>query len=231
MQEFLSLHDAEQIEAESAPVVKPGLANVFKGVIRDPMETFRQAFAHPIQSYAMTLAAAGGVYWAMNLAIAQAGGHTLSLPQMLAMIVALGIPGGIAYMFALTILLHWSCDILGGAPERRKIRMLLAYAGVPALVSLVCFGLPRLFLFGSSLFMPEREWMTGNPVLVWGLWFGDALCFAWSLMLVVKGLKLMNGFSTARAIGAALLPTIPMLLIGFVFLLIAGWGLFTAPAW
>lgn len=231
MQDYLSLHDAEQIEAESAPVVKPGLANVFRGVLKDPTETLRQAFAHPIQSYAMTFAAAGGVYWAMNLAVAQAGGHTLSLPMMLSAIVAIGIPGGIAYLFALTILINWSCEILGGTPERRKIRMLLAYAGTPALIALVLFGLPRLLLFGPSLFMPERAWMTANPALVWGLWFGDALCFAWSLMLVVKGLKLMNGFSTPRAIGAILLPTIPMLMIGVIFLLIAGWGLFTAPAW
>lgn len=231
MQDFLSLRDAEQIESESAPVVKPGLARVFMGVIRDPMETLRQAYAHPIQSYAMAFAAAGGVYWAMNLAVAQATGHTLSLPMMLAAIVGLGIPGGVAYMFALTILLHWSCEILGGVPERRKIRMLLAYAGTPALIALVFFGLPRLLLFGASLFLPEREWMSANPALVWGLWFGDALCFAWSLMLVIKGLKLMNGFSTGRAIGAAMLPTVPMALIGSVFLLIAGWGLFTAPAW
>ena len=231
MQDFLSLHDAEQIEAESAPVVKPGLANVFKGVIKDPMETLRQAYAHPIQSYAMAFAAAGGVYWAMNLAVAQAMGHTLSLPMTLVAIVGLGIPGGIAYMFALTILLNWSCEILGGEPERKKIRMLLSYAGAPALIALVFFGLPRLLLFGSSLFMPERAWMTANPALVWGLWFGDALCFAWSLMLVIKGLKLMNGFSTGRAVEAAMLPTVPMALIGIVFLLIAGWGLVTAPAW
>jgi len=231
MMDFLSLHDAELIEAESAPVVKPGLPSVFIGILRNPIETLRQAFAHPIQSYAWAFAAAGGIYWALNLAIAQAIGRTVSLPTVLAGIVGLGILGGIAYMYALTILLNWSCEILGGTPERRKIRMLLAYAGAPALLALVFCGLPRLFLFGSSLFLPEREWMTANPALVWGLWFGDAICFAWSLMLVVRGLKLMNGFGTGRAIGAALLPMVPMALIGIVFLLIAGWGLFTAPAW
>ncbi|HEY3175522.1 MAG TPA: YIP1 family protein [Candidatus Polarisedimenticolia bacterium] len=231
MPAFLSLHDADLIAEESAPVVKPGLHKVFAGMIRNPAETLGAAFAHPIQAYAVAYAAAGGVYWALNLAIAQASGHTMSLPVMLAAVLFLGIPGGIAYLYALTILINWSCEIIAGESERRKVRMLLAYVGVPGLIALATSGLLKLAIFGQTLFMPERVWMSANPVLVWGLWFVDAVCFAWSLMLLIKGLKIMHGLGTGRAIAAATLPLVPIALIGLVFGIIAGWGLFTAPAW
>ena len=231
MPDFLSLHDAELIAEEHAPIVKPGLPKIFFEMIRNPSETLSAAFAHPIQSYTLIGAAAGGVYWALNLAIAQAGGHTVSLPMTLGAILVLGIPGGIAYLYALSILLNWSAEILGGGAERRKTREMLAYVGVPGLNALATAGLIKVVIFGQSLFMPERTWMSGNPALVWGLWFIDAVCFAWSLYLVVKGLKIMNGFSTGRAIASAVLPLAPMALIGLVFVTIAGWGLFTAPAW
>lgn len=231
MSDFLSLHDAEQIAEEAAPVVKPGLGHVITGMIKDPIKTLGEAFAHPIQSYAVILAGLGGIYWAFNLAIAQEIGPALPAPALLAAIVLIGFPAGVAYLYMLTILLNWSSDVLGGQPVRKKIRSLLAYVGVPGLVAMVLFALPKLLIFGQSLFMPERSWMSANPVLVWGLWFGDALCYVWSLSLAVKGMKLMNGFTTARAVGALALPLIPVAFIGLLFLLIAGVGLFTAPAW
>lgn len=229
MPDFLSLHDADRIAQESAPIAKPGLARVFTGMIRDPARTLSEAFAHPIQSYAVILAALGGVYWALNLAVAQAGGETLTLPQILTGIVILGLVGGVAYMYALTILMFWSCDILGGQPGRRKIRTLLAYAGVPGLIAMVAVAIPRVAIFGHSLFLSSRPWREANPVLVWGLWFGDAICFSWSMLLVVKGLKLMNGFTTGKAIAAAVLPAVPIALIGLLFLFIAWTGIFFAP--
>jgi len=230
MPDFLSLHDAEQIAAEAAPVVKPGLARVFAGMIQNPAETLRQAFEHPIPSYALIFAGAGGVYWALNFAVLQASGQTASLPMLLSAVVLLGIPLGIAYLFLVAILMNWSADILGGRPTRMGIRMLLAYVGVPGLVALVLFGLPKMLIFGQGLFMPERAWMSQSPALAWGLWFGDAVCFTWSLMLLVKGLRIMNGFSAGRAVAAVLLPLGPVALIGLLFVLIAGVGLFTTPA-
>jgi len=230
MTDFLSLHDAEQIAAEEAPVPKPGLSHVATGVIRNPAQTLADALAHPFESYALTLAAAGGVYWALNVAIAEAGSRTASLPVSLAAIVFLGICGGVAYLYALTILLNWSCDILGGQATRKKLRTVLAYAGVPGIIALVLFGLPKLLIYGQSLFMQERSSIS-SP-FIWVLWFGDALCFAWSLMLVVKGLKMMNGFGTAKAMMAALLPLGPIALIGILFAAVVwGGGSFAPPAY
>jgi len=229
MQDFLSLHDAEQIAEETAPVQGPPLGRVVTGILTHPAETFREALAHPVQAHALTLAALGGVYWALNLAIAQGMGATLSLPVLLPAAVAVGLAGGVAYLFALSILIHWSCDILGGESTRERVRYVLAAAGVPGILALVVVGLPRILLFGQGLFMPDRPWLSANPLLVWGLWFGDAVAFAWSLTIVVRGLKIMTGFSIGRAMLAAALPVIPILLIGVLFVSIAWSGIFFAP--
>jgi hypothetical protein len=51
-------------------------------------------------------------------------------------------------------------------------------------------------------------------------------------MLVVKGLKMMNGFGTAKAMMAALLPLGPIALIGILFAAVVwGGGSFAPPAY
>jgi hypothetical protein len=229
MQDFLSLHDAETIAAETAPAQGPPLGRVVTGILTHPAETLRDALAHPMPAHAHVLAALGGVYWSLNFAIAQGAGAALSLPVLLPAAVALGLAGGIAYLYALSILIHWSCDILGGESSREKIRYILAVAGIPGLLALALTGLPRIALFGQDLFMPDRPWLSANPLLVWGLWFGDAVAFAWSLTIVVRGLKIMTGFTAGRAVLAAALPVLPIILIGVLFVSIAWSGIFFAP--
>lgn len=229
MNEFISLHDAEALAEEAKPVPHPGLLHIFAGMIRHPIETLGEAIDHPIQSYAVALAALGGLYWALNLAIAQAGGGSIHVPLSLPMLLLVAVPAGIGYLFALAILLNWSCDIMGGHPDRKKIRAALAYVGVPGVIALIVFGIPKLVIFGSELFAPGWDWMSANPVLVWVLLAGDAMCFIWSLLLVVKAFKMINGFGTAKAVVAILLPLAPIVFIGLLFMTIAWTGIFFSP--
>jgi len=229
MKNLITLHDADEIAAESAAIERLGLARVILGILRQPSHALAQVFERPFQGYALLLAGAGGIYWLLNLSIAAAMGGSIPLPLLLLSVAVIGVAAGLAYLYALTILIDWACDILGGNATRRQIRMLLACAGIPGLLALLVTGIPRIILFGESLFLPERAWMAASPVLVWGLWFGDAVAFAWSALLVVKGLKIMNGFSTARAMGAAVLPVAPIALLGGFFLLMMWAVLALAP--
>jgi len=229
MVRFLSLQDAERIAEEDGPSAYAGITRVAVGILTSPSRTLADAYAHPVQRYAIAFSALGGVYWALNLAIAEAGGRAIPLPALLGAMILIGLAGGVGYLFAISILINWSCDILGGEPSRRRVRIALGYAGVPGLIALVLFGIPKVMLFGESLFMPGREWMSANPLLVWGLWLGDAVCFVWSGWLVLKALRIMNGFSRMRTLAAAALPIGPILLIGLLFLSIAWSGILLAP--
>ncbi len=230
MNDFLSLHDADQIEAGVIEAARgPSFRDVVTGIVRHPARTLCEVITHPSTSHAVALSSAGGVYWAVNAAIAQGLGRSFGPGLLFAAVVVLGALGGIAYLYALSILISWACDVLGGEPTRAKVRSLLAVAGIPGVIALVAFGLPRIALFGHGLFMPDRPWLQASPLIVWGLWFGDAICFSWSLMLVVRGLKMMNGFSTPRAMMAAVLPAVPIVLIGLLFLGVAWTGVFFAP--
>ncbi|MGH9868292.1 MAG: YIP1 family protein [Candidatus Polarisedimenticolia bacterium] len=230
MNDYLSLQDADELAAETAEIANgPAFGQMLTGIIRHPAVMLKEVLAHHDTVHAVVLSAAGGIYWAVNFSIAQAIGESVPLATLLGSVVLGGALGGIAYLYALSILMYWSSDVLGGQPTRPKVRSLLAVAGIPGIIALLLFGIPRILLFGQSLFLPDRAWLDASPLLVWGLWFGDAVCFSWSLTLVVRGLKIMNGFTTTRAAVAAVLPAAPIVLIGILFVAIAWTGIFFAP--
>jgi len=229
MSEYLSLKEAEHLAEEMAPFPRPAIASVLAGMVRSPEETLKQAFAHPIMDYAHILAAVGGVYWTLNFLVAQASARATGLGPALAFGLVGGAALGIAYLYALTVLLVWSVDILDGEPHRKQIRMALAYAGVPAVLALVLVTVPRILIFGSALFQPGWGWVAQNPAVAWALAAGDVAFLLWSVVLVVKGLRLMNEFHVGRALAALVVPLAPMALIGMLFwVLMAVGGFFQA---
>lgn len=229
MSEYLSLKEAEQLGEEMAPFPRPGVVTVVLGMVREPDETLKQAFAHPVMDYAHTLAAVGGIYWTLNFLVAQASGGATTLGGTLAFGLLGGAALGIGYLYALTVLLTWSVDILGGEPHRRQIRMALAYAGVPGCLALVLFTLPRIALFGPALLQPGWGWVAENPLAAGVLVAGDAAFLLWSVMLLLRALRLMNDFHLGRALAALVVPLLPLVLIGMLFwVLMAVGGFFQA---
>jgi len=230
MSEYLSLKEAEHLAEEMAPFPRPGLAVVVLGMLREPEETLERGFAHPVMNYAHSLAAVGGVYWTLNFLIAQASGGAMPLGNALAFGLVGGAALGLGYLYALAVLLTWSVDILGGEPHRKQIRVALSYAAVPVLPALVLFGLPRILIFGASLFQPGWGWIAQNPVVAWALLAGDVACLVWSTALLLKGLRLMNDFHLGKAVAALVVPLGPLVLIGMLFLVLMAVGGFFQPA-
>jgi len=229
MSEYLSLKEAEQLAEEMAPFPRPGVVTVAVGMVRDPEATLKQAFAHPVMDYAHTLAAVGGIYWTLNFLVFQASGGALTLGGALAFGLLGGAVLGIGYLYALTVLLTWSVDILGGEPHRRQIRMALAYAGVPGFLALLLFALPKVLIFGPALFQPGWAWVAQSPTVAWALVAGDAAFLVWSVVLLLKGLRLMNDFHVGRALAALVVPLAPMALIGLLFWVLMAVGGFFQP--
>jgi hypothetical protein len=105
--------------------------------------------------------------------------------------------------------------------------MALSYAGVPAVLALVVVTIPRILIFGSALFQPGWEWAAASPVVAGALLAGDVAFLLWSVVLLVKGLRLMNDFHVGRALAALVVPLAPMALIGMLFwVLLAVGGFF-----
>jgi hypothetical protein len=105
--------------------------------------------------------------------------------------------GTVLYWFG-GLLLHFGVLSLGSRAARRRTRQLLAFAAVPLALSLVLW-LPRLLLYGGDWFRYDGS-DAGTPAAVFGwLQVGVAL---WSLALLVVGVRAVEGWTWARALGA-----------------------------
>ena len=223
MAEYLDLKTEIAIEeAEPAAAERPGFFNVLFGMLFHPVRTLDASLDHPIEAYTWGLAALGGLYLSHLIAVSQQMGEHWPFTATLAGIVLLGPPCGLAFLYVGGLMMNWASDVLDAHAPRKKLRTVLGYAGVPGLVAFICFGVPRLLFFRERLFA-EGFVPQGETVLGWGLLVGDALCFAWSVGLLVHGLRMITGFTPSRAMQVLLLAVTPVLLVAAVmaFLILA----------
>jgi hypothetical protein len=99
-------------------------------------------------------------------------------------------------------LLHLALRALDAGGSYRRTRHLLAFAAAPLALSLVVLWPVRLAIFGSDLFR-EGGGDNGPANAVFEL--GEAAFAAWALGLLVLGVRVVHGWSWARAAGACAL--------------------------
>jgi hypothetical protein len=98
-----------------------------------------------------------------------------------------------------------------------QFRTVLAWATVPTVFSLALV-IPELMIFGDDLFRSEQE-RTGTFIDIMWMVFGllEITLAIWAVVILVKGIALVQGFSTGKAIANALLPglliVIPIIVI------------------
>jgi len=109
--------------------------------------------------------------------------------------------GGVVYWFFGAVL-HGAVRQLGSHGSYRRTRHLLAFAAVPIALSLVLWPV-KLALYGGDLFhRGGADSGTGGEVFGWlGLVF-----LAWSVGLLVLGVRAVHGWTWARAASAAAVP-------------------------
>jgi len=114
-----------------------------------------------------------------------------------------GLFGGIAY-FVLGAALHGSDVALGSQGSYRRARHVLAFAAVPVALSLLLWPL-ELALWGSAVFhVGGADAGNGGKVFeAAGIAF-----LAWSGCLLLIGVRVVHGWTWARALGAAAPPAI-----------------------
>jgi hypothetical protein len=99
-------------------------------------------------------------------------------------------------------LLHLALRALGAGGSYRRARHLLAFAAAPLALSLLVLWLVRLAIFGSDLFREGGD-DSGAANAVFEV--GEAAFAAWAVGLLVLGVRVVHGWSWARAAGACAL--------------------------
>ena len=123
-----------------------------------------------------------------------------------------GIYGAAAY-FALGAFVHLGARAAGSRYGYRRARHLLAFASVPVVLTLLAWPV-LLAAFGGDVFR------TGGDDEGAATTAFDALVIAtvvWSCVLLVLGLRALNGWTWPRAVAAAL-PTLAVLAAAYVLL-------------
>ena len=163
----------------------------------------------------------GGVVRSISRASEKGMGDNMSTGGVLLITIILGgLLGWISYYiyaWAMSFTGNW----LDGEAEPIKFRTVLAWALIPSISSLIII-IPEIIIFGDDLFrsIPQDQSNFNNiSWIVFGLIeMGLGL---WTLVILVIGIKLIQGFSTGKAILNVILPgliiLIPILIIVFLF--------------
>ena len=144
------------------------------------------------------------------------------LPAIFSIAIVAGAIGGILSLFVFGVLIRWTGRWLGGTASYEQVRAAIAWSLVPYLwVSLM--WIPELLLLGEEMFTTEMPRLEANPVLAFvflGLVIVELVGVAWALVVYLKCLGQVQGFSAWKALGnlllAALIFVVPILVVIFV---------------
>src|SRR5918999_1346975 len=115
-------------------------------------------------------------------------------------------------------LLHFALKGLGAAGTYRRARHLLAFAAAPLALSLVLLWPLRLAVYGGDLF---REGGDDSGAADAAFEIGEAAFAAWSLGLLVLGVRVVHRWSWGRALGACALAALVLVTVTAFFAVLA----------
>jgi hypothetical protein len=96
-------------------------------------------------------------------------------------------------------LLFYASRRLGGLGSYRRSRHVVALASAPLALALVTFWPVRLAVYGSDLFRTGGDDYGRTDGIFGGIFLGFV---AWSVILLVIGVRSVHGWSWGRAVGA-----------------------------
>jgi hypothetical protein len=167
--------------------------------LRDDSDEAARARQEPISA----IAGVAGIAGVLSTPVAR---HLLDDASVGTIVVAVwafigGAVYGVALYWALGLLLYTAVHGLGSLGSYRRARHMLAYAAVPVALSLLTLWPVRVAVYGSDLFRSGgADRGPGNLAF-------DAvnLAFAaWSLLLLVIGVRAVHGWTWPRAVAATI---------------------------
>ena len=198
-----------------------------------PRRVFRELAAAPIDRVDYLLGSTQGMVSWLALCRAQSAGAHSSIAAILGKAVIVGPIAGVLGMFLMTAVYSRLGRRAGGRSTRNQVFHVLAYSGVPMVVSLGIWMLTAL-LAGPAAFMetapPDLEPFLGLVLQTQTV--AHIFLVGWSLLLQVMGFSEVEGFATRRAFGIWVLGQLLVLAAIFVLAIlvyVSGLGPSAAP--
>lgn len=168
-----------------------------------PRETVRHLVQTNPDHRVLLLAGLAGVVQALDRAAGEALGDALSLPMILGFTVVMGPVFGIISLYLGSVVVAWTGKWIGGSASRRYVRTAMAWAGLPVVAALVLWVV-MIAAVGDGMFITDTSQLDtslGAALLVAGSGLALIVLGIWSLVLFVKALGEVQGFSAWKGLG------------------------------
>lgn len=190
-------------------------------ILTKPKEIFEKAIAKGQDGMVIFLACLIGIAKTFDRTSMRNALDNINLSTLIIMALIIGPLAGIFTLYIGSYVFRLGVKILKGTSSPEKIRIISAYSAIPSLIGDVITYAIALPLFGLELFKSYTPRMEANPIMA-GLLAVIGIAFMiWSFVLIVKGLKIANNFTTLKAMGSILIPILIFALgIGLIALII-----------
>lgn len=195
--------------------------NPFLTIWTRPRATIRGIIEQNPSYCVLPIAVAGGILQALQFESFLSVGSEFSIPVILLIAVAVGVPLGLVLLYAGAWIVELSCRMLGGHAASRDVRAAPAWSLVPFLATIPLWII-RLVFLGRDLFTFGKVDPFAHPVLIYGTGIPELVLSLWCLVVTVKALGEVQHFSDWRALSSMLVLLAPFVLL-LVVLVVVGY--------
>lgn len=186
-----------------------------------PKSTLEYILKFCPDKFVIPLLILGGISRAFD----QASNKNYGDSQSLFSVIFLAIIGGGLFGWISYYLYIWLLDVSGkwlqGKGSFSELKTITAWSLVPSIFSLV-FLIPEIIIFGIDLFRSEMSGANGiKESILYILGLLEFTCGIWTLVIFIKGVSIVQDFSTSKSILNAILPLFMLLILilSFVFII------------
>lgn len=184
-----------------------------------PRATIQQIVDTNPEYLVLLLAMLGGVSQGLDRATGQSLGDQMPLMAVLGVAIVGGAVGGIIQLYIGGALLRWTGGWIGGQATSQYLRTAVAWSNVPLVWGLIIWVL-AIAVFRQELFSDAMPRTEADPRLLYVLLaFGviNITLGIWSVVLLVKGVAQVQGFSAWKGLGNVVLASLVIIIpIAFI---------------
>ena len=194
---------------------------LFQTIWTKPTETLDYILRNCPKKHLNALLFVGGVANAINRSSGKADKTALSAnAKLIIAIVAGGFVGMLMYNIG-AYLLSWTGRWLKGTADKDQFLTITAWSLVPSIGTLFLFVLQTIFVGNPMNPVVVSELGSMAETIYFLILFLDFVLIVWSVVILVKGIMIIQGFSAGKAFFNAMLPVLLFLVPIIVILLLS----------